>query len=131
MENIDDVEYFTIQPAIINQQISWEEIDYCLDVINENTDNIGNSDNQYNPEDNEFEYNRLVIYILQRMYLSGQKETTAKEVDNKVKELLVGRMLDGLKDKEILEVLTDNDGEEHYRLTPFGKAVAKEMHGKK
>lgn len=110
------MDLFTINEKIKKEKISWKEIDKCIEKINNSKD-----------DECKREYNILIKYVLQRMYVSGKKETSTEEVHTKIKDLLISGILEGLQNKDIIETLTDEDGEEYFRLTEFGKAVAKEM----
>ena len=69
-------------------------------------------------------------------YIIGKRDTfifdegELSEMFEKAGELYVGDMLDGLVDKDMLEVSIDEDGEFLYGLTELGKQAA-EADGKK
>lgn len=105
-------EYYTIDKAIMNEEISLEEIENILDQY---------IDDQKVSDDDE---QKMVMYILQLFYRSGRRKSCTDDVHQKYNALIVDRQIELLSEMGYVDVAYDSEKNDFvYSLSEKGKEI--------
>jgi hypothetical protein len=105
-------ENYTIDPSIMDQKVSLEEIDNILDKYIDKEDVT------------EDEQEKIVMYILQLFYRSGRRTSCTTDVHEKYNALIIDRQLELLSNMGYIDSMYDSEKNDFvYSLTEKGKNI--------
>jgi len=103
-------ENYKIEAAIMNENISLEEIDSILDKYIDNEEVL------------EDEQEKIVMYILQLFYRSGRRTSCTTDVHEKYNALITDRQIELLSNMGYIDAMYDSEKNDFvYTLTEKGK----------
>lgn len=105
-------ENYTIDPSIMDQNVSLEDIDNILDKYIDQE------------EVTEDEQEKIVMYILQLFYRSGRRTSCTTDVHEKYNALITNRQLEHLSSMGYIDSMYDSEKNDFvYTLSQKGKDI--------
>lgn len=105
-------ENYSIDPSIMDQKVSLEEIDNILDKYIDRE------------EVTEDEQEKIVMYILQLFYRSGRRTSCTTDVHEKYNNLIVDRQIELLSNMGYIDSMYDSEKDDFvYTLSEKGKNI--------